>query len=84
MASLEVKANQATADSKVKIQRGGGAPRQRQRAIHLAASIADAVRISTELAQSSGRRIYVAGGLFVAVEYATVMRGEPVEELRFF
>jgi dihydrofolate synthase/folylpolyglutamate synthase len=52
--------------------------------IHIAETIADAVRISTELAQSMGRKIYVAGGLFVAVEYATVIRGERAEDLRLF
>jgi dihydrofolate synthase / folylpolyglutamate synthase len=52
--------------------------------IHTAKSIADAVRISTELARSMGRKIYVAGGLFVAAEYATVVRGERAEDLRFF
>ena len=53
-------------------------------AIHLADTIEDAVRISTTLAQSQGRQIYVAGGLFVAVEYATVARGERAQDLRFF
>jgi dihydrofolate synthase / folylpolyglutamate synthase len=53
-------------------------------AIHVAATIEDAVRLSTTLAQSSGRKIYVAGGLFVAAEYATVMRGESAQDLRFF
>jgi dihydrofolate synthase/folylpolyglutamate synthase len=52
--------------------------------IHLAETIADAVRLSTTLAQSMGRKIYVAGGLFVAVEYATVARGEQAQDLRFF
>ena len=52
--------------------------------IHIAETTEDAVRISTELAQSMGRKIYVAGGLFAAVEYATIVRGERVEDLRFF
>jgi dihydrofolate synthase/folylpolyglutamate synthase len=52
--------------------------------IHLAETIEDAVRLSTSLAQTSGRKIYVAGGLFVAVEYATVGRGERALDLRFF
>jgi dihydrofolate synthase/folylpolyglutamate synthase len=50
--------------------------------IHLAETIKDAVDISTRLAQT--RKIYVAGGLFVAIEYATVARGEKVEDLKFF
>jgi dihydrofolate synthase / folylpolyglutamate synthase len=52
--------------------------------IHLAETIADAVRLSTLLAQTLGRKIYMAGGLFVAVEYATVVRGGRAEDLRFF
>jgi len=40
----------------------------------VAGDIAAAVAVSTQLALASGRRIYVAGGLFVAVEYATVVR----------
>jgi dihydrofolate synthase / folylpolyglutamate synthase len=52
--------------------------------IHLAETIEDAVRLSTLLAQTSGRKIYVAGGLFVAVEYATVARDERAQDLRFF
>jgi dihydrofolate synthase/folylpolyglutamate synthase len=53
-------------------------------AIHMAETIEDAVGVSTAMAQSMGRRIYVAGGLFVAVEYATVARGERAQDLRFF
>jgi dihydrofolate synthase/folylpolyglutamate synthase len=52
--------------------------------LHSAPRIEDAVSVSTTLAQSSGRKIYVAGGLFVAVEYATVTRGERAEDLEFF
>ena len=39
--------------------------------IHVAATIEDAVRVSQELAKARQRRIYVAGGLFLAIEYAT-------------
>jgi dihydrofolate synthase/folylpolyglutamate synthase len=52
--------------------------------IHVAGTIEDAVRVSTTLAQSLGRKIYVAGGLFVAVEYATVARGGRAQDLQFF
>jgi dihydrofolate synthase/folylpolyglutamate synthase len=52
--------------------------------LHAANTIEDAVRVSTELAESLGRSIYVAGGLFVAVEYATVTRGGRAQDLRFF
>jgi dihydrofolate synthase / folylpolyglutamate synthase len=30
------------------------------------------------------RRIYVAGGLFLAVEYATIAKGGRAEDLKFF
>jgi dihydrofolate synthase/folylpolyglutamate synthase len=53
-------------------------------AVHIAATIGDAVRLAENLAASLGRRIYVAGGLFLAVEYAVVVRGGRAEELRFF
>ncbi len=49
-----------------------------------APTIADAVRISRALASHTNSRIYVAGGLFVAIEYAHVLRGGDAEELRFF
>jgi dihydrofolate synthase/folylpolyglutamate synthase len=53
-------------------------------AIHLAAAIEDAVRVSRELAASRQRKIYVAGGLFLAIEFATVARGGRAQDLRFF
>jgi dihydrofolate synthase/folylpolyglutamate synthase len=53
-------------------------------AIELAPDIADALRLSTDLATQSGRRIYVAGGLFLAIEYAYAARGGRAEELDFF
>jgi dihydrofolate synthase/folylpolyglutamate synthase len=43
--------------------------------IFLAATVAEAVELSGNLAASPKRRIYVAGGLFLAVEYAAVARG---------
>lgn len=52
--------------------------------IHLAATIAEAVRISRDRARESNNRIYVAGGLFVAIEYAHVLGGGRAEELAFF
>jgi dihydrofolate synthase/folylpolyglutamate synthase len=53
-------------------------------AIHVAADIEDAVRISQTLAQSQKRKIFVAGGLFLAVEYATAAKGGRAQELEFF
>jgi dihydrofolate synthase / folylpolyglutamate synthase len=52
--------------------------------VRIAAAIEDAVGLSHTLAASSNRKIYVAGGLFSAIEYATVARGGRVEELKFF
>jgi dihydrofolate synthase/folylpolyglutamate synthase len=52
--------------------------------IHVAATIEDAVEISGALAASQNRKIYVAGGLFVAIEYATVVRGGHAQDLNFF
>ena len=52
--------------------------------IHVAASIEDAVRLSQELARAETKRIYVAGGLFLAIEYATVAKGGRAEDLKFF
>ena len=52
--------------------------------IRLAASIEDAVRLSQELARAGKKRIYVAGGLFLAIEYATVASGGRAEDLDFF
>jgi dihydrofolate synthase/folylpolyglutamate synthase len=55
-----------------------------QAAIHVAATIEDAVALSQRLAASRNQRIYVAGGLFLAIEYATVARGGRARELNFF
>jgi dihydrofolate synthase/folylpolyglutamate synthase len=53
-------------------------------AIHVAATIEDAVTLSTELAITLGRRIFVAGGLFLAIEYATTLSGGRARDLAFF
>jgi dihydrofolate synthase/folylpolyglutamate synthase len=52
--------------------------------IHIAATMVDAVRLSQEMARAQNRRVYVAGGLFLAIEYATVARGGRAEDLEFF
>jgi dihydrofolate synthase / folylpolyglutamate synthase len=52
--------------------------------VHIAASIEEAVSVSQRLAASQNRKIYVAGGLFLAVEYAVVASGGGAEGLRFF
>lgn len=52
--------------------------------IHVAATIEDAVTMSTRLATESARKIFVAGGLFLAIEYATVARGGDAGDLDFF
>ena len=52
--------------------------------IQIKATIEDAVAVSQELAISGKRRIFVAGGLFLAIEYAVVARGDDARELNFF
>jgi dihydrofolate synthase / folylpolyglutamate synthase len=52
--------------------------------IHVAATIEDAVQLAGELTASRKRKLYVAGGLFLAIEYATVARGGRARDLRFF
>jgi dihydrofolate synthase/folylpolyglutamate synthase len=52
--------------------------------IQIAATIEDAVEVSQSLAASQRRRVYVAGGLFLAAEYATVASGGHARELNFF
>ena len=52
--------------------------------VRIATTIGDAVRLGENLAASMDRRIYVAGGLFLAVEYAVVAKGGRAEELDFF
>ena len=53
-------------------------------AVHAAASIAEAVRLSQEIASAQRRRVYVAGGLFLAIEYATIAKGGRAADLEFF
>lgn len=53
-------------------------------AVDVAVTIADAVRLAQDIARARKRRIYVAGGLFLAIEYATVARGGRAEDLDFF
>ena len=52
--------------------------------IHVAATMQEAVRFSRERAAAQKQRVYVAGGLFLAIEYATVARGGRAEDLDFF
>jgi dihydrofolate synthase/folylpolyglutamate synthase len=51
--------------------------------IDVAATIKDAVRISQEIARAQQRRVYVAGGLFLAIEYVTAAKGGRAEDLDF-
>ena len=55
-----------------------------QAAVHVAATVADAVGVSQTLAASLNRKIYVAGGLFTAIEFAAVARGGRAQDLAFF
>jgi dihydrofolate synthase / folylpolyglutamate synthase len=55
-----------------------------QATVHVAATIADAVGVSQTLAASLNRKIYVAGGLFTAIEFAVVARGGRAQDLNFF
>ena len=52
--------------------------------VHVAATIEEAVTLSTRLATELGRKIFVAGGLFLAIEYATAASGGQAGELAFF
>jgi dihydrofolate synthase/folylpolyglutamate synthase len=52
-------------------------------AVHVTASIEDAFRLSRTLAADQQSKIYVAGGLFLAIEYATLARGGRTEDLHF-
>jgi dihydrofolate synthase/folylpolyglutamate synthase len=56
----------------------------RQADIRIAATIEDAVSASQTLAASYNRRIYVAGGLFLGVEYKTAASGGRAQDLNFF
>jgi dihydrofolate synthase / folylpolyglutamate synthase len=55
-----------------------------QATLHIAATIEDAVNVSHTLAATQNRKIYVAGGLFLAIEYAVVANGGRVQDLNFF
>ncbi|SDT35653.1 bifunctional folylpolyglutamate synthase/dihydrofolate synthase [Bradyrhizobium canariense] len=55
-----------------------------QATVHTAATIEDAVDLSRALAAAQHGKIYVAGGLFLAIEYATVARGGRAQDLNFF
>jgi dihydrofolate synthase / folylpolyglutamate synthase len=52
--------------------------------VEIAGAIEDAVGISQSLAAAQNRKIYVAGGLFLAIEYAFAARGGDTRDLRFF
>lgn len=52
--------------------------------VQIAATVEDAVRLSQEIARARKRRIYVAGGLFLAIEYRTIAQGGRAEDLAFF
>jgi dihydrofolate synthase / folylpolyglutamate synthase len=52
--------------------------------LQVTTSIEEAVRLAGKLAGAHSRRIYVAGGLFLAIEYATAARGGRPQDLRFF
>ena len=55
-----------------------------QATVHIAATAEDAVGVSQRLAASRNRKIYVAGGLFLAIEYAVVASGGQAWDLDFF
>jgi dihydrofolate synthase/folylpolyglutamate synthase len=55
-----------------------------QATVHIATTIEDAVNVSQMLAASQDRKIYVAGGLFLAIEYAVVARDGRAQDLDFF
>jgi dihydrofolate synthase / folylpolyglutamate synthase len=55
-----------------------------QARVEIAATIEEAVHVSHALAKSLNRRIYVAGGLFTAIEFAAVLRGLDATKLSFF
>jgi dihydrofolate synthase/folylpolyglutamate synthase len=52
--------------------------------VGIAATIEDAVGASQTLAASRNQRIYVAGGLFLGVEYAEAAKGGRAQDLNFF
>ncbi|MCO5132350.1 MAG: Mur ligase family protein [Xanthobacteraceae bacterium] len=52
--------------------------------VHVAATIEEAVALSTRLATAGAKKIFVAGGLFLAIEYATAASGGRPRDLAFF
>jgi dihydrofolate synthase/folylpolyglutamate synthase len=52
--------------------------------IHIAATVEDAVSVGHQLTASRKRRIFVAGGLFLAIEYAVAAKGGRARDLGFF
>jgi len=52
--------------------------------VRIAATIEEAFSESQTLATSLNRKIYVAGGLFTAIEYAAIARGLDARDLAFF
>jgi dihydrofolate synthase/folylpolyglutamate synthase len=52
--------------------------------IHITATVEDAVSVSHQLAASRQRKIFVAGGLFLAIEYAVTAKGGRACDLAFF
>jgi dihydrofolate synthase/folylpolyglutamate synthase len=52
--------------------------------VEIAATVEQAFSTSRTLATSLNRRIYVAGGLFTAIEFAAVARGLDAKQLTFF
>lgn len=52
--------------------------------VRIAATIEEAFSASRTLAASLDRKIYVAGGLFTAIEFAAVARGGRAKDLDFF
>jgi dihydrofolate synthase / folylpolyglutamate synthase len=55
-----------------------------QAEVHVSATVEDAFHACHELAALHGRKIYVAGGLFTAIEFAAVTRGMRPTDLTFF
>jgi dihydrofolate synthase/folylpolyglutamate synthase len=58
--------------------------RNRHANVEIAATIEQAFEASRARAASLNRRIYVAGGLFTAIEFAAVARGFDAKDLAFF
>jgi dihydrofolate synthase/folylpolyglutamate synthase len=52
--------------------------------VEIAATVEQAFSSSRAIAASPGRRIYAAGGLFTAIEFAAVGRGQDPKQLAFF